>query len=208
MTSNDFKLDPQATKEDKISPALIPESEVNEMEVEGNGKYAGVMGAGSVLDFRSFGFEKKSEFLRLAIEFWPNLTAICKAVGVARSTIYLHRHKDPEFNKALHEIDQMVCDEMEQTMRQQGATPRGFLDRMAYLRAHRPELYDRAKVVKIEGWKMGNGEGEKRIGGLQSAVDAEVVRSYSDRKQIREQKRQSQLKAGEGTEGEKKGGAE
>jgi L-rhamnose mutarotase len=145
--------------------------------------------AGSVLAFNQFGSQRKSEFIRLAIEFWPNMSAICKAVGVARSTVYLHRKSDPAFNKALQEIDAMVCDEMEQTLRTEGMKPKGFLDRMAYLRAHRPELYDRAKVVKIEGYKMGDGERRQRLAGLEGAIDAEVVKTYQDRKQRQETKR-------------------
>lgn len=149
---------------------------------------------GAATWFSQFGNEKKSEFLRISIEFWPNLSHICAAVGVARSTVYLHRKSDPAFNQALKDIDDMVCDEMEATMRNQGIKPQGFLDRMAYLRAHRPELYDRAKVVKIEGYKMGDGEKEKRMIAIDGAVDAEIVKTYLNRKEQRE--RRQQLKAG------------
>lgn len=144
---------------------------------------------GSVLRLHEFNDEKKARFLSIAKQFWPNLGAICEAVGISRWTVYNHRKSDPEFNKALIEIDEQVCDDHEFVLRQRGMKPAGFLDRIAYLKAHRSSLYNPAKVVKIEGYKMGAQEKLERMGAVESVIDAEIVKTYQDRKQRQEQKR-------------------
>lgn len=140
-----------------------------------------------------FDVENKSKFLRLAIEYWPNITAICKACGISRDTYYNHRKMDPAFDQALKDIDDMVCDELENVLRTEGAKPKGFLDRMAYLRAHRPELYDKAKVVKIEGYKMSEQERGRRLNVVETVIDAEVSKTYLDRRERQEKRAQQRL---------------
>ncbi len=161
---------------------------------------------GSVPRLDLFDSEKKARFLSFAREFGPNISRCAAAVGVTPATVWNHRKSDPLFNKSLHEINEAVCDAMESTMREQGVQPKGFLDRMAYLRAHRPELYDRAKVVRVEGWKMGDGERRNRLAGLEGAIDGEIVKTGLDRKAKRDYAKQRALKQGErgaaGTEGQ------
>ena len=127
--------------------------------------------------------ERKAKFLALAKDYWPHIGKLCEAVGISRWTVIHHRKLDPEFNAALHEIDQSVCDSHELMLRTQGLTKGGFLDRMAYLRAHRPELYNPAKVVKIEGYKMTQSERGERLAGLEGAIDAQIVSAYTTRKE-------------------------
>lgn len=202
----------EAVLNDPISESLKFKFDDAKAVLLSNGQEKGAeragKGTGSVVPFSQFTPERKKRFIELAKQYWPNMGEICRAVGVSRWTVANHRKSDPIFNNALHEIDQQVCDDHEMVMRANGMTPKGFLDRMAYLRAHRPELYDRAKVVKIEGYKMENGERQRRLGAVETVIDAEVVKTYSDRKQRRELKQQARLKAGEAAGGEKAGGAE
>ena len=160
---------------------------------------------GSGLHAYRFDFERKSEFLRLAIEFWPNLSKICAVVGISRQCFYDHMKSDKLFNKALQDVDAMICDEHEEMLRQEGMKPKGFLDRMAYLRAHRPELYDRAKVVRVEGYKMTDGEAQRRLARLDGAIDATIVQSYTTRK---ERLRLKQQQVVDNSETGKTGGGE
>ncbi len=153
--------------------------------------------AGSALAFTAFTSERKKRFLDLAKDYWPDIAHICEVVGVSRVTFYNHKKSDPQFNKSLHDIDNAICDNLELTLRAMGSQPKGFLDRMAYLRAHRPELYDRAKVVRVEGWKMGDGEKVNRLAGLEGAIDGEIVKTGLDRKAKRDYAKQRALKQGE-----------
>lgn len=164
-------------------------------------------GTGSVREFYDFTIERKQRFLELAEQYWPNLSAICKAVGVSRWTVGNHRKSDPDFNNSLHEIDQRICDEHERVLVERGMDHKGgFLDRISYLRAHRPELYDRAKVVKIEGYKMAGPERTQRLGAVEAAVDATIVQAYTTRKERNEQRRLKAAEKREATSGGGQGG--
>lgn len=132
-------------------------------------------GTGPKHAFNRFDSAKKAKFLALAPQFWPEIGRLAEAVGIDRTTVWLHRKSDKAFDAALTEINQQVCDRMEQTLIEQGLQPKGFLDRISYLRAHRPELYDRAKTIKIETRSMDTTERQARLAVMQSVVDAEVV---------------------------------
>lgn len=156
---------------------------------------SGFLDTGSVACLSSFSLERKLKFLQLAREFWPDLSRCAVAVGITIQTVYNHVKSDVKFCEEIKAIKAAKLDELERVALESGRDPRkGFLDRAMILRAHRPELYDRAKVVKIEGYKMTVGERANRLAGLEGAIDAEIVKSYSDRKQRQEAKR---LKAAE-----------
>jgi hypothetical protein len=135
--------------------------------------------------FNWFDAEKKSRFLELAKTYWPKLSQIAAAVGVHPSTVWLHRKSDKAFDRALNEINQSICDNMEAKLVEQGLQPKGFLDRISYLRAHRPELYDRAKTIKIETKSMDNDQRSARLRVVSDVVDAEVVGAVKGRRQKR-----------------------
>lgn len=157
---------------------------------------SGFLGTGSVQSFVVFEPERKLKFVALLSEFWPDVSKCCAAVGIHRTTFDNHLKWDVKFCKAVEAIKAAKLDELERVAIESGRDQRkGFLDRAMILRAHRPELYDRAKVVKIEGYKMAAGEREQRAAALDQAIDVEVSKVYLDRKQRREAKRQSQVKA-------------
>ena len=194
-----------SVSEDVLSMSL--EDKISSIESRTDSSIATSDRKGVGLSHKPYRFtqEKKAHFLKLAVEFWPNMAAICKATGVSRWIVGYHRKHDPEFDSVLNEIDQMVCDEHEQMLRKQGMEPKGFLDRMAYLRAHRPELYNPAKVVKIEGYKMTQSERGERLAGLEGAIDAQIVSAYQTRKERLQAQREKrgELPSGEtGARGE------
>lgn len=151
---------------------------------------------GSAIGWTVFSPEKKRLFLEAARRFYPNITRCCQEIGISWQTFANHRIKDKDFAKALAVVDLEVTDRIEGVMAQEAVNPKSFLDRMAYLRAHRPELYDRAKHVIVEGYKMTGEDQARRLGAVETAIDAEVTKTYLDRKQQRE--RRQQLKAGGG----------
>lgn len=161
----------------------------------------------SVHDVRWFDAERKNLFIETALKLWPNISKICEVVGVHPQTYYNHKKTDPQFAACMEAVRQARLDRIEAVSADMAENPtKGFLDRAMMLRAHRPELYDRAKVVKIEGYKMGDGERQNRIQALEVAVDAEISKTYLNRKQQREQRQQQRLSAGKGDGGETAGG--
>lgn len=190
----------------------MPESQKKESQTQ-NGqeishKIDGLgMAQGSVLPVNRFDQEKKRIFIDLAFKLWPNIYRICELVGVSPPTYYNHKAKDPEFAANMEAVRQARLDRIEAVGAEMAENPtKGFLDRAMILRAHRPELYDRAKVVKIEGYKMGDGERQNRIQAVEIAVDAEISKTYLNRKEQREQRQQQRLSAGKGEGREVAGG--
>src|SRR6202158_1863173 len=167
----------------------------------------GYLSTGSGTDLYTFNPERKLRFLALAAEFWPDMSRCAAAVGIHITTFYNHMKSDVKFCNEIKAIKAAKLDELERVAIESGRDQRkGFLDRAMILRAHRPELYDRAKVVKLEGCKMQAGERGQRMGAVDVAVDAEIVKTYLDIKQRREAKQQQQLTTGEASAGERKAG--
>jgi hypothetical protein len=166
-----------------------------------------IPGEGTGLDKRKkrFDWQRKRRFLRIAKTYWPNVTLCCAMAGIHPSSYYLHLKQDPIFYAKVKQIDQGTTDRIEGVMASEAINPKSFLDRMAYLRAHRPELYNPAKVVKIEGYKMTQSERGERLAGLEGAIDAQIVSAYQTRKERLQAQREKrgELPSGEtGVRGE------
>ena len=155
------------------------------------------------------GFDKEKA-LELLSEFPNNITVICKMLGVVRQTWNWNVKHDQEFALRVQEIRDACCDALETTMYNLGVkeTSFNFNDRIAFLRAHRPELYNPVKRVIVQGYNMGEGDKQRRWGAVEQAVDAEVTRTYLDKRERREQKQlQAQQQSEESLGGDKAGGA-
>jgi hypothetical protein len=169
---------------------------------------SGVAQSGLGLDygFHKFNSERKRYFIEAARKFYPNITKCCQEVGISWHTFNAHRKSDPEFAAQLALVKLEVTDRIEGVLAQEAVNPKSFLDRMAYLRAHRPELYDRAKVVKIEGYKMNDGERSSRLNVVDTVIDAEISKSYLSRKEQREKRNQARLSKGDSSSSGVSGG--
>lgn len=166
-------------------------------EIEVTQKKGSEVGTGSALGHHAFNPKRKKLFVRSALKLWPNVTKICEVVNISCPTYYAHLKSDPDFAQAMRDVDQAVTDEIEGVLRKEASKPKRFLDRISYLRAHRPELYDRAKVIKVEGYRVTDAEAGKMRNELAGAVDAEIVQSFKQKTE-----RKSALKAlGEGSGG-------
>ena len=141
----------------------------------------------------------QKSWLGFAPELWPNITMICRKANVSKALYYRALKECPDFAAAVHEVDQGVTDAIEGLTANLAMNPKQIIDRMAYLRAHRPELYDRAKRIIVEGHKMSESDAERRSKILDNCVDATIVNAYTTRKERNQAKREgsSLLPSGE-----------
>ena len=141
----------------------------------------------------------QKSWLDFAPELWPNITMICRKANVSKALYYRALKECPDFAAAVHEVDQGVTDAIEGLTANLAMNPKQIIDRMAYLRAHRPELYDRAKRIIVEGHTMSADEISRRSAVLGQAVDAQIVNAYTTRKERAQAKREgsSLLPSGE-----------
>lgn len=58
----------------------------------------------------------KQELLDILRKTLGNVTTACQKVGVSRQTFYQWRSSDPEFDEAVHDINEMTLDFVEQQM--------------------------------------------------------------------------------------------
>jgi hypothetical protein len=173
--------DPQEQQEEQVTRSVIVKHQTGSAIVKQD--------TGSVLGLDKFTLERKLLFYEAARKLWPNISEMCRTVGIHPGTYYNHLKSDKNFAAEMRLIDLEVTDRIEGVLASQAVQPKSFLDRISYLRAHRPELYDRAKVVKIEGYKMDSTEKAQRMKTIDTAVDAEIVKTYLTKKERREQKK-------------------
>ena len=156
---------------------------------------------------KRFDWQRKRRFLRIAKIYWPNVTLCCAMAGIHPSSYYLHLKIDKIFYQKVQQIDQGTTDRIEGVMASEAINPKSFLDRMAYLRAHRPELYNPARKIIVEGYKMSAEESAKRSAILGEAVEAQIVSGYTTRKERAQAKREGSSLLPSGEQGEQGGKA-
>lgn len=71
----------------------------------------------------------------------PNLTGVAEALGHSRQVIFYHLERDPEFKKEFEAVKEGLVDVLEGKVYEYGQRPQNFMDRIAYLRAFRPERW-------------------------------------------------------------------
>lgn len=96
--------------------------------------------------------EQKVLFLQ-AFRETGNFSESAKLIGASRASIYNHLKLDQKFRSEFDAVINSFCDVLEQTMLSNGQKPNGFMDRMAYLRAHRPEKYNPRTTIVHESDK-------------------------------------------------------
>lgn len=121
------------------------------------------------------------------LKYWPNLSAAALSIGVSASLLHWHKAHSPWFQNIVREADAKGCDALETVLFNRGVSGEEytFTDRIAYLRAHRPELYDRAKTIRVEGLSLTNKEASARASLAEQAIDGEIVGNYKRRKLVK-----------------------
>lgn len=138
----------------------------------------------------------------LLSKWWPNVTKTCQEIGISTSTYYNHLRSDTSFASKVAQIRLARLNKIESIAFESAEDMRhGFLDRAMVLRAHMPELYNPAKVIRVEGVKLGAGEAQGRAKLAQEAIEGELVGTYKRRKA------KQRLKLSGGGEGTAGGGA-
>jgi hypothetical protein len=162
----------------------MPDSDSKALEVtKGSSLEVKKEGRGSApRQYVRFDKDKAIEFLA---EHPQNVSFVCRALGTSRQIWDYHIKQDKMFAARVQEIRDACCDALEETMFELGKqkTSFNFNDRIAYLRAHRPHLYNPTKRIIVEGYKMSDEEKAKRLGGLSNVIDAEIVASSTTRQE-------------------------
>jgi len=148
-----------------------------------------------------FNPEKKLLFLEAVAKNDLNIAKTCHEIGIDTVTFYRHIKSDPIFAQMFQEIEQAETDRIETSVRRAARSSDNFLHQAMYLKAHRPELYDRARRVIVEGHKLTGDQARNVLARAQGAVDAEIIKSGLDkeqRKALRQGNLQTETAAGEG----------
>lgn len=128
----------------------------------------------SMLGFTS---DRKAKFIELATKqasmgAMPSVPNLCKAVDIAHHTFYSHIRNDPAFKQAWENTLDVIEDNLVQTMVTNGQRPSGFMDRIAWLRAHRPQRWNQDYKGQISSDDQGH---KNVISQYSDIIDAEVV---------------------------------
>jgi hypothetical protein len=137
------------------------------------------------------------------IKHWPNLTAASLSLGMSHGVLHWHKAKrSPWFMSLFEQAKQVKLDKIKTVMVDCAMEPKGFLDRAMTLRAYEPDVFNPARKIIVEGYKMTQDEADRRSKVLESCVDATIVNAYTTRKERAQAKREgsSLLPSGE-TEG-------
>ena len=120
-----------------------------------------------------FNLVRKKKFLEIAPQYWPDITLTCDLVGISKTAYKAHYMYDPVFRAKIDAINEGITDKIEAAMAKYATQQGNFMDRIAWLRAHRGEKYNEKKIVQIQQLTKDKAE-EKKLN-LEGAIDAELV---------------------------------
>lgn len=93
--------------------------------------------------------ELKDKFINLYRES-GDMGASARAVGVDPRILRWHRTNDPVFKRAVDDVMNDITDQAEGKVREFMLRPGNVIDRMAWLRARRPEVWNPDKRVQVD----------------------------------------------------------
>ena len=98
--------------------------------------------------YNGFSSDRKTMFLSY-IETHPNsILAACKAVGIDQVTYYKHMREDTVFSSRFKELKAQAIEKIEQTLFECAQDKNHTIDRIFFLKAWKPNIYNPA--LKIE----------------------------------------------------------
>jgi hypothetical protein len=124
--------------------------------------------------YNIFDLNRKKEFVTIAKELYPNISAICQAVGISTGTFDNHYILDEGFRTAIEAVKRAAIDTVEGTMFQFAKRPGCFMDRIAIMRAYRGELYNPKQTIVHEKAFTPEQAVARKVQ-LATVVDAELV---------------------------------
>ena len=122
-----------------------------------------------------FNVEVKKEFVAQYRARFPALNDCLDQVGISRNTFYWHMKFDTRFREDIQDIKEHKMDVLECAMFQVASQPKSssFMDRIAMLRAHRPDIYTE-KRINLTGKDLEPSTLAHKAGHLGQVVDAEL----------------------------------
>lgn len=138
----------------------------------------------------SFVSVKKTQYIDLLKVYYPNYSKCSAEIGITNETYKNHYEFDIAFRKAVDEVVKAKTDEINVVRYEMAKTKSGALDRMAYLNAMMPEVYDRDKTITIKH-EMSRDEATARAARLRESIDTDAVDVYE---KLRSKTRQDRVK--------------
>ena len=95
-------------------------------------------------NLQTFDADKKQIVIDLAMQSaergeWPDITALCKQVGISARAFRWHCDKDEVFRERWEEVKRAVANEIAKTMAVHSKRPGNYMDRVTLLRHLYPE---------------------------------------------------------------------
>lgn len=132
-------------------------------------KYIPSVGTGLTL-------EKKIKLVELIRKCWPNVTQARKELDIPINAYRKHLAYDSKFAQDIEDIKEELVDKIEGVMAEQAQSgPKGFLDRIAFLRAHRRDLYGTRATVDVNVHNVSRDELGTKLSKMTDVFDAELV---------------------------------
>lgn len=129
-----------------------------------------------------FDSKSKLRFIEMLKTTFPHIKKTCDIIGISQQTYRNHYNNDVKFRELIDEVKEERLDNLEAVMLDNGEKPAGFLDRIAYLRAHRPHLYNPAQKVIVERQDhLTIDVAQERVNRLRTVIDADIVETYDKR---------------------------
>lgn len=125
----------------------------------------------------SFDSALKVRFLEMATEaadakLMPDIPGLCKTVGISTHTFWEHKKLDDKFRTAWESVLDTCESTLTQAMYSFGQRPGNYMDRITWLRAHKPERWNPDYNVKISHDSSGLKES---FNVASAAIEAEIV---------------------------------
>jgi hypothetical protein len=131
---------------------------------------------GFIYSPRAVGFTLalKKKFIEIAPKYWPNISLICDFVGISKSAYKAHYMQDKVFRAIMDSLMEKATDRVEAAMANYALEKGNFMDRIAWLRAHRGEKYNEKRIVQVDV-NMSKERIDAKQASLSQAIDATIV---------------------------------
>lgn len=115
---------------------------------------------------------------------YPNVAAVCKAIGITRQTFTNHYEADIAFRRCVDEIKREHVDEINGVRYKVAKQEKGSFDRMCVLNAEMADVYNPKTQIEIKH-TMSTEEIASRRNDWAGAVDAEVIETVKKMRQTK-----------------------
>lgn len=116
----------------------------------------------------------KEKSIELLAKHFPDIGFVCHELGISRSQFDRHYRMDPVYRARIKDVESDMTDQVEGELLK-AAKGKSFLDRIAWLRAHRPEKYNDTRIIKVDRYDSTPERSRAKEELMRSAIDAELV---------------------------------